>query len=435
MRTSADVLVIGGGPAGAAAAARLAAAGREVILCERHARPRAQVCGEFISASTAAELAALDLHPTALGAVPIRRMQVVCQSMEVGAALPFVAYGLSRERLDRALLAKAARCGGQVRFVGVRSLERGPSGWGAALTDGTAIESPAVLLATGKHELRGYRRPRARSGPLIGFKMHWLLSAAQRAALAERIELFWFDGGYAGLQPVEQDLANLCLVVSAETWRDAGESWPGLLARLRALIPALDARLLDARSLGSRPATIAGMPYGYVCPGEACAKSLYRLGDQFAVIPSFSGEGLAIALRTARLAASAVLAGEPAEGFARAARKQLRPPIRYACGIGALAGHRAALRLALPLGRLPGVLPALARSTRLRPRSVPSTSLRGLRSQHRAPEGSVGTRPPGQNRDDRIDRLVDRGAGSPGAAAVYELVTDRASGPRRWSRS
>jgi flavin-dependent dehydrogenase len=367
MRTSADVLVIGGGPAGAAAAATLAAAGREVVLCERHARPRVQVCGEFISASAAAELAVLDVHPRALGAIPIRRVRLVWQGMEVGAALPFVAHGLSRECLNRALLAQAARCGAQIRFVGARSLERGRSGWCAALTDGGAIESPVVLLATGKHELRGHRRPAARSEPLIGFKMHWLLSAAQRAALADRVELFWLDGGYAGLQRVERDLANLCLVVPAETYRDAGESWPGLLARLRALIPALDARLLEARPLGPRPATIAGLPYGYVWSGEACAKSLYRLGDQFAVIPSFTGEGLAIALRTARLAASAVLAGEPAEDFGRAARKQVRQPIRNACRIGTLAGHRAAFRLALRVGRLPGVLPALARSTRLRP--------------------------------------------------------------------
>jgi menaquinone-9 beta-reductase len=369
VRASSDVLVIGGGPAGAAAAARLAAAGREVVLCERHAGPRAQVCGEFISESAAAELAALDLCPTTLGAVPIRRVRLVCQSMEVGAALPFDAYGLSRERLDRALLAQAARWGAEVRFVGVRSLQRGRSAWRAALSDGTAIESPIVLVATGKHELRGHHRRAGRTEPLIGFKMHWWLGAAQRAALADRVELFWFDGGYAGLQGVEHDRANLCLVVPAETWRAAGESWPGLLGRLRALIPALDARLGAARPVWKQPAAVARLPYGYVWSGAASSESLYRLGDQFAVIPSFTGEGIAIALRTARLAASAVLAGAPAEDFARAARDDLRRPLRHACRIGRLAGHRAAFRLALRIGRLPGVLPALAWSTRLRPRS------------------------------------------------------------------
>jgi menaquinone-9 beta-reductase len=366
MSASADVLVIGGGPAGAAAAARLAAAGREVVLCERHARPRPQVCGEFLSGSAAEELSALGMCPTALGAVPIRRVRLVRKATELCAALPFVGYGLSRDCLDQAVLAKSARWGAQVRFVGVRSLERGRTGWRATLSDGSAIKSPVVLLATGKHELRGHRRPSARSEPLIGFKMPWLLSPAQRAALADHVELFWFDGGYAGLQGVEQDRANLCLVVAAEIWRCAGECWPGLLAHLRALVPALDARLGAARPAWQRPTTVAGLPYGYVWSGEASSENLYRLGDQFAVIPSFTGEGIAIALRTARLAASAVLAGERVEDFARAARNDVRQPIRNACRIGALASRGAAFRLALRIGRLPGVLSTLARSTRIR---------------------------------------------------------------------
>jgi flavin-dependent dehydrogenase len=374
MSTSVDVLVIGGGPAGAAAAARLAAAGREVVLCERHTGPRPQVCGEFLSGSAAAELAALDVHPMDLGAVPIRRVRLVRKATELCAALPFIGYGLSRDCLDQAVLAKSARWGAQVRFVGVRSLERGQTGWRATLSDGSAIESPVALLATGKHELRGHRRPTGRTEPLIGFKMPWVLNPAQRAALADHVELFWFDGGYAGLQQVEQDRANLCLVVAAETWRRAGESWPGLLAHLRALAPALAARLLEARPLQPRPTTIAGLPYGYVWSGDASSESLYRLGDQFAVIPSFTGEGIAIALRTARLAASAVFAGEQVEDFARAARNDLRQPIRNACRIGRLAGHPAAFRLALRLGRLPGVLSTLARSTRLRARPPSSAA-------------------------------------------------------------
>jgi flavin-dependent dehydrogenase len=361
-----------------------------VTLCERHAGRRPQVCGEFISASAAEELAALDLCPTALGAAPLKEMRLVSKATERRATLPFTAYGLSRERLDRALLAQAARCGARIRFVGVRSLERGRSAWRAALSDGSAIESPVVLLATGKHELRGHRRPTARGEALIGFKLPWRLSADQHAALAGRIELFWFDGGYAGLQRVERDRANLCLVVPAGTWRRAGESWAGLLAHLRALAPALDARLLGARPLSPRPTTVAGLPYGYVWSGEASSENLYRLGDQFAVIPSFTGEGIAIALRTAQLAASAVLAGEPPDGFARAARNDLRRPLRNACRIGSLAAHPAAFQLAMRLGGLPGVLPALARCTRLR-----------ARERHSPSPGSVLSAWPGDRRRHR----------------------------------
>ena len=116
MTASAEVLVIGGGPAGAAAAARLAAAGRAVILCERQARPRPQVCGEFISASAVEELHDLGVVPALLGAAEIRRARLVLRELEADAGLPFLAYGLSRTRLDASLLDLAARgaprCGG-----------------------------------------------------------------------------------------------------------------------------------------------------------------------------------------------------------------------------------------------------------------------------------------------------------------------------------
>ena len=61
------------------------------------------------------------------------------------------------------------------------------------------------------------------------------------------------------------------------------------------------------------PASVAGLPYGYVCRATDCAEGLYRVGDQLAVIPSFTGEGIAIALPTARLAAEAINADVPSK--------------------------------------------------------------------------------------------------------------------------
>ena len=132
MTSSADVLVIGGGPAGAAVAARLAAAGRAVILCERQARPRPQVCGEFISASAVEELQGLGVVPALLGAAEIRQARLVLQERKADAGLPFVAYGLSRMHLDASLVGLAAREGAEVqRGAGVRLLARadGAPGW------------------------------------------------------------------------------------------------------------------------------------------------------------------------------------------------------------------------------------------------------------------------------------------------------------------
>jgi hypothetical protein len=92
---------------------------------------------------------------------------------------------------------------------------------------------------------------------------------------------------------------------------DLGATFAAALAHLRQLIPLLDERLRGATPVWTIPASVAGLPYGYVCRASDCAEGLYRVGDQLAVIPSFTGGGIAIALRTARLAAEAIMAGVP----------------------------------------------------------------------------------------------------------------------------
>ena len=91
MRTAPDVLIVGGGPAGAAAACRLARAGRNVLLCERQPEPRPQVCGEFLSAGAGAELADLGVAPLSLGAAPITHLRLVHGTQQVCARLPAAA--------------------------------------------------------------------------------------------------------------------------------------------------------------------------------------------------------------------------------------------------------------------------------------------------------------------------------------------------------
>jgi len=370
MTASAEALVIGGGPAGSAVAARLAAAGRAVILCERQARPGPQVCGEFISASAVEELQDLGVATTLLGAAEIRRARVIVQDLKADAGLPFVAYGLSRTRLDAALLDLAARGGVEVRRgARVRSLARTDGGaWQALLSDGRRIQSRTVVLANGKHELRGHRRVSHRASGYVGFKMHWRLLPEQEAALRPSIELFLDSNGYAGLQPIEGGVANLCLVMSATAFQACGATFAAALAHLRQLSPTLGERLHEATPLWADPASVARLPYGYLCRPSDCADDLYRIGDQIAVIPSFTGEGIAIALRTARLAAEAVVAGVPSRNYVAAARRHVRWPMRVAGLLESLTRRQVVARPALRLARSAGLVPTLARATRLQPR-------------------------------------------------------------------
>src|ERR1700724_915012 len=103
----AETVIVGGGPAGSAAAFGLAALGRDVMLIERTAKPHNKVCGEFLSVETQTQLQRLGVDPSSLGAVPVEQVAVHSSSRTVTSALPFRALSLSRYRFDDALLRRA----------------------------------------------------------------------------------------------------------------------------------------------------------------------------------------------------------------------------------------------------------------------------------------------------------------------------------------
>ena len=323
-----DVAIIGGGPAGAATAIHLARAGRRVLLLERSAAPRDVVCGEFLSGEALIELRHLGLDPVSLGALPITRLRLVDSSC----ALPFPAASLRRAVLDAALLDRAEAAGVLVRR-------------GIAVRDPASLAARQVVLATGKQELRGAARPVPR-GLRRWTGLQWHLP--RPADLADEVRVQPVPDGYAGLQPVGTDQATLCIAL-----RDASGDWRARLpAGLRALIGV------------AKPRAISGVPYGHRHAG--LEDQLYRVGDQVAVIPSFCGDGIAIALHSARRAAAAILAGQDAREYHAALRTELATQFRAAAILSHLAGGpRRAAMLAATLRTWPGLLRHAARLTRI----------------------------------------------------------------------
>jgi menaquinone-9 beta-reductase len=351
-------LIIGGGPAGASAAALIAAAGRPVTLMERNAGPTDKLCGDFLSSGAIAALQALGLDPLTIGAVPVSTVRLVHRQAVAETALPFPAMGLSRRSLDEALLRIAEQRGATIlRGQTVRGLERTSGGFTARIASAGMLLADTVFLATGKHDLRSLARPPRPDG-LLGLKMYYRLAPDQQTALRDCIELLLLRGGYAGLQLVDQDRAVLCLLLPAARYRRAAGQWDMLLDSLAPEVPWLMRRLAGATRCLDRPLAIAGTPYGHLHRAERQAPpGLFRLGDQACVVPSLAGDGMAVALYSARAATSAWLGGAGAVDYHACLARQAGVPMRFASMI-----HRAC--------RMPALQPVVTAACRTWPATL-----------------------------------------------------------------
>jgi hypothetical protein len=251
----------------------------------------------------------------------------------------------------------------EVRPDGTALVETAPDREGPDREGRSRLAAGAVVLATGKHDLRGHRRPPLGGSDPIGFKQHWRLPGPGRRALAGMVELHLFEGGYAGLQEVPGGRANLCMVVERDVFARLGRDWGALLGHASAGSALLAERLRGAEPCWPRPLSIYAIPYGFVhrAGSETGAQAgPHRVGDQLAVIPSFCGDGVAIALDSGRRAAGCVLDGRPpADGAPYAAQIA-------AAGAAARIARSPAAPLAVLAARLmPGLVRGLALRTRV----------------------------------------------------------------------
>lgn len=359
-----DAFVVGGGPAGAAVATRLALAGREVVLVERSPGPVDKVCGEFLSNEATMYLEALGLDLHALGAVPIERVRLCVGSNVAEVQLPFPALGLSRRVLDEVLLERAAAAGVLVRRgAKVHALARAGDMWSARMSDGFELFGESAFLATGKHDLRTHRRPPGGQDDLVAFKLHWRLATKQATELEGHVELALFQGGYAGLQPVEGGRANLCLVIRRRRLLALGLRWDGVLDALSSESPHFAARLAGAVPCWTRALAVATIPYGYV---RQHGDGLWRLGDQAVVIPSFVGDGIAIALHSADLAAAIYCRGGDSNEYQQRLAHDVRRQVRLSAILSrALVWRPGQLALAMAARMWPGLMATTAARTRI----------------------------------------------------------------------
>ncbi|MDQ3943930.1 MAG: geranylgeranyl reductase family protein [Actinomycetota bacterium] len=355
MPEAVDLLVVGGGPAGAAAAITAAGAGLSVLVCDKSTFPRDKTCGDGLTADALRRLEAFGLVPSDVkGFTPVTDVVVRSPSGRI-VELPLPADGLyaavaPRASLDTALFDLAGRQGAELRpGVALERLDQDDGGVRAHLADGSHPTASYLVAADGVYST--VRKlvapaPEAYLGEWHAFRQYFTGVDDPRLWVVFERDLL---PGYTWVFPLGDGRANVGFGVPRRpgvSVRPMAAVWRDLPQR-----PALRQVLGDAVAEGTHrawpiPADLGRAPL-------SVGRVLF-VGDAAGATDPMTGEGIAQALVTGALAAEAVAAaGDPAgvaRRYATAVERHLGPDLRFAARLGRILrsplGARAAVRAA-----------------------------------------------------------------------------------------
>ncbi|HEY8989192.1 MAG TPA: NAD(P)/FAD-dependent oxidoreductase [Candidatus Limnocylindrales bacterium] len=319
-----EVVIVGGGPSGAAVAIGLARRGRDVLVLERAPAWRWRACGVFTSPVTVRELARLGLSEADLAAVA-RRLPAMRVETPSGTrfrltygddgSLRAAAVGLDRSALDPLLLERARIAGAEVRegaTVRDVAIDHGQ----VSLADGAVVEAGVLVGADGLRSVVAGHVGVARD-TWLGARTALTFHVEDPAPDATRdARMIVFDGGYVGLAPVPGGRVNVGIVVGGRDWADRlrRNGAASVVDRVLARIPPAADDPVDWPTACRCDPIEGAAPVGHRV-SRRHGDAWLLVGDAAGFLDPFTGEGLHRALRSAALATEAIvahLAGDPA---------------------------------------------------------------------------------------------------------------------------
>jgi geranylgeranyl reductase family protein len=308
-----DVLVVGAGPAGSAAAQLLARGGRDVVLVDQHAFPRDKVCGDGLIPDAHRALRRLGVWDSVMAqAQPAHFVRCVGPrgaSLDVPATLAVLPRRQLDEIVCRAAVAAGARLFAPLRFVA--PLEQNGSVVGARLQHGGVtreVRARWVVLATGAAAqallAAGMALRQAPSGvALRGYVRHPAMTTHTDA-----LEVVWqraLAPGYGWIFPCPSGVFN----IGVGTVDRAGAPESNL-RRVFDDFTRLHAPARELLAKGTLLGPLKGAPLRCTLEGARLSRpGLLVTGEAAGSTYSFTGEGIGKALETGMLAAQALLAG------------------------------------------------------------------------------------------------------------------------------
>ncbi len=350
----ADVIVVGAGPAGSAAAHYLAATGAEVLLLEKATFPRDKICGDGLTPRAVRELIAMGVPIREEdGWIRNRGLRVVGGGHRLELAWPELAsypdYGLARSRmnLDAALAFHARGTGARLvegtnvtgpvldertgRIVGVTARPVDPAGRRVPGDGGAerTYRAPVVIAADGVSARLATSmgiEKRANRPMGVAVRTYFRTPRHDDEWMESHLELW--DGepnnsallpGYGWIFSLGDGTANVGLGSVSSTARSTNLDYKDLFARWMANAPA-EWEFTPENQVG--PLRGAALPMAFNRTPHY-DRGLLLVGDAGGMTSPFNGEGIAYGMQAGRVAADVVsqaLARTTAHGRERALR-------------------------------------------------------------------------------------------------------------------
>ena len=302
MRTIVDVVIIGGGLAGLTGAIHLSKYGLKVTLIEKNEYPKHKVCGEYISNEVLPYFQWLGLNFSELNPSNISKIQFSNTSgKKINHTLPLGGFGVSRYTLDHYLNQKALANGCQIIHDSVSNIQFEEDEFTVFTSNNLEYNSKIVLGAFGKRsnlDLKLNRDFIQKKAPWLAVKAHYSGKFPQ-----DLVGLHNFKGGYCGVSKVENNIINICYLADYETFKEY-KNIEEFQSKVLYNNPHLKAIFENCTMLFEKPLTISQISFE---KKEAVENHILMIGDTAGLIHPLCGNGMAMAIHSAKIASELVI--------------------------------------------------------------------------------------------------------------------------------
>ena len=300
-----QVIIIGGGLAGLTAAIHLCKNRIDVVLIEKESYPHHKVCGEYLSQEIIPYLHSLEIDIDNLDPPRIKRMEYSSISGKaISCDLEMGGIGISRYSLDHFLYKKAKNAGCGIINSSVTEVEYKNGQFLVTTSEGEIISSEFVLGAYGKRSNLDKKLDRS----FIQEQSGWLAVKAHYRVQSDfypedLVSLHNFNGGYCGLSKTELNTINVCYLATYRSFKNYKniEDYKEQVLRQN---PHLNNFFNNAEMVFDKELSIAQVNFD---KKSLIEEHILMIGDSAGLIHPLCGNGMAMAIHSAKIASENIL--------------------------------------------------------------------------------------------------------------------------------